>query len=107
GAVDFAGSAPRTVFSRKSVRSADPTRTMRQTASTHIVTKWGVWGAMGLLWLAGGCAAPDFTVSPRYQPSQALTAPAGKPMAVRVEVIDTRTTKPQSRPDGREVLAEG
>src|SRR5947207_14641814 len=82
---------------------------MKQPSSKRRTASWGVWGAMGLFCFVAGCstAGPDFTVAPQYHPPQALAAPAGNKLAVRVEVIDTRTIKPETRPDGREVLAAG
>jgi hypothetical protein len=65
---------------------------------------------LGLLLFAlalGGCAGPDVTLDPTYQPSAALAGVHGAHQSVSVNVIDARLDKGAVRPDGREILAQG
>lgn len=55
----------------------------------------------------GGCAGPDVTLNPVYQPSAELADVHGGQQAVSVAVIDARLDKGPVRDNGREVLAQG
>src|SRR2546421_10481828 len=53
----------------------------------------------------GGGGGPNVVVSPHYQGGAG--AASGNKLPVKVDVVDARTPKAVTRPDGREVLAEG
>src|SRR4051794_15387614 len=73
--------------------------------------------ATPLMFLAVGCAGSSggggsggsgsVAVTPRYQPSPALSSINGKQLPVAVVVTDGRQYKGETKSDGREVLAEG
>src|SRR5438045_1757226 len=75
--------------------------------------------ATPLMLLVVGCASSSgggggsgggpgsVAVTPRYQPSPALSSINGKQLPVSVVVTDGRQYKGEVKSDGREVLAEG